>query len=182
MNRFRNGTIVGDFTLSFVRGQDITRLNQFLNRTLTQKRLFGARILSIKFDRANNMTLNDTDDDERLLRYFQEEEEKASRTIEAQSQTIHATIDQGLSLTITITHENPSSTQGKNYKFILIPIIEPSKSSAPSIQVQIHREEKMKERSIVSDGRMSMLSSPLLDSFLPYSSPTDSSSFSSLRF
>lgn len=166
MNQFHNGTIVGDFTLSFTRGQDASRLNYFLNRTLTQKRLFGAKILSIKLTLATNMSLNDTDDDNKLLRYFQEEEEKTSRIIDLpldeQTQTIHTTIDQGLSLTITITNKNSCSQTGKNYKFILIPIIESAqRSSSPIIQVQINRQVKemtKPETSLATDGRMLMLS------------------------
>lgn len=157
MNKFRNGTIVGDFTLSFTRGQNVSRLNQFLNRTLAQKRLFGAKILSIKFDLATAMNPNDTSDDDRIIRHYQEEEE-------AQSQTIQTTIDQGLSLTITISHTKRSSQPAKNYKFILIPIIEHPSSSAhsssPIVQIQINQEKKKDDQaSLATDGRMSMLSS-----------------------
>lgn len=166
MNKFRNGTIVGDFTLSFTRGQDIRRLNNFLNRTLTQKRIFGAKILSIKFSLATNMSSNGTNDDDKILRYYQEQEEKLLSQIidvpsDEQTQTIHTTIDQGLSLTITITNKTRCSQTGKNYKFILIPIIESAhSSSSPTIQVQINRQVKetnKPEASLNSDGRMSML-------------------------
>jgi hypothetical protein len=40
------------------------------------------------------------------------------------TQTMHTTIDQGLSVSITITNENLPSMNNKNYRLILIPIIE----------------------------------------------------------
>lgn len=61
MNQFRNGSIVGDFTLGFTRYQNVTRLNAFLSRTIVNKQLFGGTIASITFDSMDNNSINDTD-------------------------------------------------------------------------------------------------------------------------
>ncbi|CAM4957323.1 unnamed protein product [Rotaria socialis] len=50
LTRFRNGSIVGDFVLGFTRYQNVTRLNAFLNRTISYKQLFGGTVVSIVFN------------------------------------------------------------------------------------------------------------------------------------
>jgi hypothetical protein len=62
VNSFHNGSIIGNFILGFTRYQNLTRLNEFLNRTLVRKQLFGGTILSILFNSTTaNTVINDTD-------------------------------------------------------------------------------------------------------------------------
>lgn len=49
-----------------------------------------------------------------------------------QTQTMHANIDQSLSVTITVTNRNRPSQTGKIYKLIFIPIVEEAENSPVS--------------------------------------------------
>ncbi|UJR22679.1 hypothetical protein I4U23_025716 [Adineta vaga] len=60
---YRNGSIIGDFTLGFTRYQNVTRLNAFLNRTIINKQLFGGTILSIVFNSTTDIGSGGTDYD-----------------------------------------------------------------------------------------------------------------------
>ena len=84
-----------------------------------------------------------------------------------QTQTMHTIIDQGLSVTITITNMNMPSMANKTYKLILIPIIEhathPSVSDTPLPALPMVNDPSVKDDRI-SDGSIS-LSSVVVVSF-----------------
>ncbi|CAF1316863.1 unnamed protein product [Rotaria sordida] len=70
IHNFRNGSIIGDFTLGFTRYQNVTRLNSFLSRTIINRQLFGGTIKSIVFNSTiyagtkttdNNVTFDGTE-------------------------------------------------------------------------------------------------------------------------
>ncbi|CAF0834930.1 unnamed protein product [Adineta ricciae] len=60
---YRNGSIIGDFTLGFTRYQNVTRLNAFLDRTIVNGQLFGGTVTSIMFNSTTGINTNATDYD-----------------------------------------------------------------------------------------------------------------------
>lgn len=158
INHFRNGTIICGFTLGFRHPVNISRFNRFINRTLATQTVFGGPIITVEFDLAGNMSGNDTDDFNNSTsgrfgqaKSFIISNDNTTQTEQYETtQTMHTTIDQGLSVTITINKKNLPSMNKKLYKLIFIPIIEYAENQINTKQENLSIN--------LTDGIISMLS------------------------
>ncbi|CAF3360957.1 unnamed protein product [Rotaria socialis] len=141
LTRFRNGSIVGDFVLGFTRYQNVTRLNAFLNRTISYKQLFGGTVVSIVFNFTTVMNTSSIHHNVTAPTTLNGSKSGGTPTIVANAlsttpiiqhsngqnlQITYSTTDKGSSLNIIVTTNNKISPKDTNqhYKCVFVPIFE----------------------------------------------------------